>query len=313
MKPEILMMGKMMPHVMEALETSYHVHRYWETPDKAVLLSSIAPRVRAVATNGGIGLRGELMAALPKLELVAVYGVGLDAVDLVQAKERGIFVTTTPDVLTDDVADMALALMLAVSRQIVQYDAYVRSGEWSKKGEPTLTRKVSGKQVGILGMGRVGRALATRLSALSMKIAYLDIYRDIALTHEPIDTLIALAAMSDYLIVTAAGGAQTHKIVNTEVFAAMKPESYLINVSRGSIVDEQALVEALQSGKIAGAGLDVFYSEPNPNPALFTMPNVVLQPHMASGTLESRHAMGDLVIRNLEAHFAGKPLLTPLP
>jgi hydroxypyruvate reductase len=313
MKEELLMMGKMMPHIMETLATNYQVHRYWEAPDKAALLSSIAPRVRAVATNGGLGLRGELMAALPKLELVAVYGVGLDAVDLLQAKERGISVTTTPDVLTEDVADMALALMLAVSRQIVQYDAYVRSGDWSNKGEPPLTRKVSGKQVGILGMGRVGRALATRLSALSMKIAYLDIHRDIALTHEPIDTLITLAAMSDYLVVTAAGGAHTHKIVNAEVFAAMKPESYLINVSRGSIVDEEALVEALQQSKIAGAGLDVFYSEPNPNPALFAMPNVVLQPHMASGTLESRYAMGDLVIRNLEAHFAGKPLLTPIP
>ncbi len=312
MKPEVLMMGKMMPHVMEALEGAYQIHRYWETPDKAALLAQVGPAIRGVATNGAIGLKGELMSALPGLEVIAVYGVGLDAVDLVQAKSRGIPVTTTPDVLTADVADMAVALMLAVSRRIVQYDGYVRAGSWAQKGDPPLTRKVSEKRAGILGMGRVGRALAKRLGAMDMQISYLDVFQDPALPYRAVSNLQELAASNDYLIVTAAGGDGTRRMVNAEIFAAMPPDSFLINVSRGSIVDEEALVEALQQGTIAGAGLDVFYSEPNPLSALLQMPNVVLQPHMASGTLETRRAMGDLVIGNLKAHFSGQPLLTPV-
>lgn len=312
MKPEILIMGRMMPHVMEALESTYTAHRFWEASDKAALLSEVGPRIRGVATSGSIGLRTEVMAALPKLEVVAVYGVGLDAVDLPQAKLRSISVTTTPDVLTADVADMAVALLLAVSRRIVQYDGYVRAGEWPQKGEPPLTRKVSGKRAGILGMGRVGRALAKRLAAMDMEISYLDVFQDPSLPYRVVNSLQELASSNDYLIVAAAGGEGTRKLVNAEIFAAMPDDSFLINVSRGSILDEEALIAALQSGQIAGAGLDVFYSEPNPLPALLTMPNVVLQPHMASGTLETRRAMGDLVIGNLEAHFAGKPLLTPV-
>jgi D-3-phosphoglycerate dehydrogenase len=312
MKPDLLMMGKLMPHVMEALERAYQAHRYWEAPDKAALLSEVGPRIRGVATTGSIGLRTAAMAALPKLEIVSVYGVGLDAVDLAQAKARGIHVTTTPDVLTADVADMGVALLLAVSRRIVAYDAYVRAGEWPKKGEPPLTRKASGKRAGILGMGRVGRALAKRLAALDMGIAYFDVAQDPSLPYRAVGSLRELAASSDYLIITAAGGEATRKLVNSEIFALMPEDSFLINVSRGSIVDEEALVAALQQGQIAGAGLDVFYSEPNPHPALLEMPNVVLQPHMASGTLETRRAMGDLVIDNLAAHFAGQPLLTPV-
>lgn len=311
MKPEVLMIGKLMPQVIQALEEAYTAYRYWEAADKAALLAEVGPRIRGVATTGSQGLRAELMAALPKLEIVAVYGVGLDAVDLAQARARGIPVTTTPDVLTADVADMALALMLAVSRRIVLYDQYVRSGEW-QQGEPPLTRKVSGKKAGILGMGRVGRALAKRLAAMDMEIAYLDVYPDPNLPYRPADSLLELAQHSDYLIVTAAGGEGTRKLVNAEVFSAMGAEAFLINVARGSIVDEEALVEALQKGQIAGAGLDVFANEPNLPEALKAMPKVVLQPHMASGTLETRWAMGDLVIQNLAAHFAGQPLLTPV-
>lgn len=312
MKPELLMMGKMMPHVSEALGRSYQVHRYWEAADKAAFLEGTAPGVRGVATNGRIGLEGELMAALPKLEIVAVFGVGLDAVDLAQARARGIAVTTTPDVLTADVAEMALALMLAVSRRIAEYDNFVRSGEWPLRGEPALARRVSGKRAGILGLGRVGRALAKRLVAMDMEVAYLDVSHTSAPPYRAVGGLKELAGGSDYLIVTAAGGEDTRKLVNAEVLAAMPSDSYLINVSRGSIVDEEALVEALLQGRLAGAGLDVFYNEPHPHPALLAMPNVVVQPHMASGTVEARRAMGDLVIGNLAAHFAGKPLLTPV-
>jgi D-3-phosphoglycerate dehydrogenase len=311
MKPELLMMGKMMPHVMEALQGAYRVHRYWEAVDPSALLSEVSLRIRGVATNGGIGLGGEVMRALPNLEVVAIYGVGLDAVDLAQARDRGIKVTTTPDVLTSDVADMALMLMLSVSRRLLPNDAYVRAGEWVK-GEPPLTRRASGKRAGILGMGRVGRALAKRLAALDMGIAYFDVAQDPSLPYQAVGSLRELAVSSDYLIITAAGGEATRKLVNAEIFALMPEGSFLINVSRGSIVDEEALVAALQQGQIAGAGLDVFANEPHPHPALLSMTKVVLQPHMASGTIETRRAMGDLVIKNLEAHFAGKPLLTPV-
>jgi hydroxypyruvate reductase len=309
-KPEILMIGPMMPQVMTRLESSYQVHRYWEAADKAEFLAQCA-NVRGIATTGSLGASGEIISALPKLELICVYGVGVDAVDLAQAKTRGIPVTTTPDVLTADVADMALALLLAVSRNILPYDAYVRSGDWPNKGEPPLTRTLNGKRAGILGFGRVGKAVAKRLTAMDMTVSYLDPSPEPSMPYRTATTLVDLAKDSDVLIVTAAGGEKTRKLVNEKVLEALGNNGILINVSRGSIVDEDALVRALQNGKIAGAGLDVFANEPKVPEALTTMTNVVLQPHMASGTLETRTAMGELVIGNLEAHFAGQPLLTP--
>lgn len=311
MQPEILMVGPMLPQTMQSLEQTYTVHRLWEAPDKPALLAQVGPRIRGIATTGSVGARTEIMAALPRLEVIAVFGVGVDAVDLAQARARGIALSTTPEVLTEDVADLALALMLAVSRRIVQYDAYVRSGQWPKSGEPPLTHKVSRKKAGILGLGRVGKALAQRLAALDMEVSYYDLNPAPHLPYRQAASPLELAQHSDYFIVTAAGGAATRKLVNQEILQAIGPQGYLVNVSRGSIVDEEALVAALKSGALAGAGLDVFASEPHPDPALLEMENVVLQPHMASGTLETRTAMGQLVLANLAAHFAGKPLLTP--
>lgn len=309
MKPEILMVGPMMPQFSVALEHDYIVHRLWEAPDRDALLEKIGPNVKAIATNGTLGASGSLINALPNLEIIASYGVGVDAIDLSLAKKRGIPVTTTPDVLTEDVADMALALLLATARRIVVGDQYVRSGQWAT-GEMALTRRVNGKRVGILGLGRIGKALAKRLEALNMKISYSD-RKELDVPYASDRELVKMAGNVDFLVVTAAGGDATRKIVNLPVLEALGPNGILINVSRGSIVDEEALIHALKEGKLGGAGLDVFASEPNVPEELKSMPNVVLQPHHASGTIESRSAMGDLVVRNLEAHFAGKPLLTP--
>jgi lactate dehydrogenase-like 2-hydroxyacid dehydrogenase len=218
------------------------------------------------------------MAAMPRLGIVAVNGIGTDAVDLDYARSRGIRVTTTPDVLTDDVADLAMALLLATSRQLCVGDRYVRQGLWGKQGLP-LARKASGKKLGILGLGRIGRA---------------------------IPDLVELARWADILVVAASGGMQSRGIVNAAVLDALGPEGMLVNVARGSIVDEPALVAALEQKRLGAAGLDVFVDEPRVPEALWRMENVVLQPHRASATVETRLAMGELVLENLAAHFAGR-------
>jgi lactate dehydrogenase-like 2-hydroxyacid dehydrogenase len=309
MKHEILMVAPVLPACLAALGHQYAVHRLWEAPEPNAFLKKIGSNVRAIVTNGALGADGSLINALPNLEVIVSYGVGVDAIDLPLAKKRGIPVTTTPDVLTEDVADMALALLLVTSRRIVAGDQYVRSGQWGG-GEMALTRRVSGKAIGIFGLGRVGRALARRAEAMDMKISYTS-RQDLGLRYVFYPALAKLAADVDFLVITAAGGDSTRKVVNRPVLEALGPEGILINVARGSIVDEEALVRTLKEGKLGGAGLDVFANEPNVSEELRAMPNVALQPHHASGTIETRSAMGDLVIRNLEAHFAGKPLLTP--
>jgi D-3-phosphoglycerate dehydrogenase len=235
----------------------------------------------------------------------------VDAIDLPVAKTRGIPVTTTPDVLTSDVADMAVGLMIATSRRLVRGDKYVRNLEWGQKGEMPLTRRVTGKRAGIVGLGRVGKELAKRLSAFDMQISYTDLTEQADQPYTFISDLTELAQNSDFLIVTAAGGPASKKMVNQSVLEALGQTGTLINVSRGSIVDEDALVAALESGTLGAAGLDVFANEPHVPEALFKFDNVVLMPHHSSGTIESRTAMGELVVGNLEAHFSGKPLLTP--
>lgn len=313
MKPEILMIAPMMPQVMDALEHAYTVHRLWEASDSVEFVARVAANIRGVATNGSVGISGELINALPNLEIIACYGVGVDAIDLVKAKTRGIPVTTTPDVLTVDVADMAVGLMIATSRRLVRGDKYVRNLEWGQKGEMPLTTRVTGKKAGIVGLGRVGKALAKRLTAFDMQISYTDVAAQADQVFTFVADLTELARSSDFLIVTAAGGAASRKMVNQTVLEALGTKGTLINVSRGSIVDEEALVTALESGRLGAAGLDVFFNEPNVPEALFKFENVVLMPHHSSGTVESRSAMGDLIIGNLEAHFLGKQLLTQFP
>jgi lactate dehydrogenase-like 2-hydroxyacid dehydrogenase len=310
-KPEILMMGPYPAWDLEDLESNYKVHKLWEAADRAAFLSEVGGNVRAIATRGEIGASAELMKALPGLEIVSCYGVGTDAIDLSHAKANGIRVTNTPNVLTADVADIGVGLLLAVARQIPQADRYVRDGRWRNANMQLVTR-VHGKKVGIVGMGRIGVEVAKRLAAFDCPIAYFDINRRDDLPYTFVSDLIALAEQSEFLIVTLAGGASTQGIINADVLQALGRDGILINISRGSTVDEAALLDALERDVIKGAGLDVFWNEPNIDERFLTLENVVLQPHHASGTVETRQAMGKLVRDNLAAHFARQPLLTPV-
>jgi lactate dehydrogenase-like 2-hydroxyacid dehydrogenase len=312
MKPEILLIEPMMPPIEEALDAAYTVHRLFRAADRASFLDGVGSNVRAIVTGGASGASQALVAALPALEIIAINGIGTDAVDLDQARARGLRVTTTPDVLTDDVADLALGLLLAAARQMSLGDRFVRAGRWARREGLPLGRKVSGKRLGILGMGRVGRAIARRAEAFGLEIAYNDLraFEDLPYRHEP--DLAALARASDFLIVAAAGGPRSRGIVDAAVLDALGPEGILVNVARGSVVDEPALVAALVEGRLGGAGLDVFVAEPDVPEALWALDRVVLQPHQASATVETRIAMGELVLANLAAHFAGQEPVTPV-
>jgi lactate dehydrogenase-like 2-hydroxyacid dehydrogenase len=265
--------------------------------------------VRALATFGPAGADAKLMDTLPKLELISNFGVGVDAIDLAAAKERGIIVTNTPDVLNDCVADTAMALAVNVMRKFPQAESYLRTGAWAAKGGYPLTTSLGGKTMGILGLGRIGEAIAKRAEAFGMTIRYHN--RKKKDSAYPYDADAAtLAKNSDVLMVVTPGGAETDKLVNAKVLDALGPEGYLVNIARGSVVDEPVLLKYLQEKKIAGAGLDVFADEPRVPPAFFALDNAVLFPHVGSATMETRTAMGNLQVDNLLAHFAGKQVLT---
>ncbi|RUT99447.1 2-hydroxyacid dehydrogenase, partial [Mesorhizobium sp. M7A.T.Ca.TU.009.02.1.1] len=242
---------------------------------------------------------------------VSCYGVGTDAIDLAYARANGIRVTNTPDVLTEDVADIGVGLLLAVARKIPLADTYVRDGSWRKANMPLVTR-VCGKRLGIVGMGRVGAAVARRAAAFDCAVAYFDVRKRDELPYAFVSDLVELARQSEFMIVTLAGGDSTKHIINADVLAALGPDGIVINISRGSTVDETALLAALESSAIKGAGLDVFWNEPTIDERFLKLSNVVLQPHHASGTVETRKAMGQLVRDNLAAHFGGQTLLTPV-
>ncbi len=309
-KPHILQVGSYPEWDQMPLEAAYNVHRYFEAADPAAFLAQVGPGVQAIATRGDLGAPTSMIAACPNLKIVAVYGVGYDAVDLAQCRARGIAVTNTPGVLDGDCADLAVAMMLALTRNLVQAEAWVRDGTWSRQGFP-LQRRAWGKRAGILGMGRIGAEVATRLQGFGMQIAY-SARSAKPVPHDFIPDPVALAARSDFLFVTASATAETRHVVNAAVLAALGPQGALINISRAGNIDETALLNALESGRLGGAALDVFEGEPNLNPRFLALENVVLQPHHASGTYETRQAMGQLMRANLTAHFAGQPLLTPV-
>lgn len=310
-KPEILLAGPYPEWDMVDLTENYVVHKLYEASDRDAFIKDNGSEIRAIATRGELGASGELMQSLPKLEVVSVYGVGTDAVDLVHARENGIRVTNTPDVLSDDVADMAIGLLLSAARLIPRGDELVRSGMWGTKPMPLVTR-VSGKRVGVVGMGRIGQAIARRVSGFDCEVRYFSRNPQPQLPYHHERDLLALAAWSESLIVIVPGGDATKNIINAEVLKALGSDGILVNVSRGSTVDEEALIAALQQRTIKAAGLDVFYNEPHIDQRFLTLDNVVLQPHHGSGTVETRKAMGQLVRDNLSAHFAGQPLPTPV-
>ena len=310
-KPDILIVSKLPPFLMAPLQLAYTVHdRIHETD--AAAFSQAAPRIRAIAGGGESRVPRALMDQLPALEMISVMGVGYDGVDVTAALERRVPVTHTPGVLNEDVADLAIGLMLSVARRIPQADQYVRTGQWLN-GPMPLACKVSGARLGIVGLGRIGQAIADRARAFNMSIAYTARHQKPDAPYRYYASAQALASEVDFLVLVTPGGAGTRKLVNAGVLKALGPKGYLINVARGSVVDQSALVDALQKGLIAGAGLDVFEDEPNVPAALRAMKNVVLTPHMASATLQTRQAMADLASANLHAHFAGQPLLSPVP
>lgn len=310
-KPEILMIGPYPDWDMEPLEDAYRVHKLWESDDRDSVIDEHAENIRAIATRGELGAKADLMNRLPKLEIVSCYGVGTDAIDLGHTRANNIRVTNTPDVLTGDVADIGVALALAVARQISAGDAHVRSGGWTN-GNLALATRFSGRKVGIAGMGRIGQAVARRAAAFDCEIRYFARSRRDSLHWAFEPDLRALAEWSDFLFVALSGGPSTSAIISAEVLEALGPEGFFINIARGSMVDEPALLRALEMRAIRGAGLDVFLDEPNIDGRFASLDNVVLYPHHGSGTVETRRAMGKLVRDNLAAHFAGQPLLTPV-
>ena len=311
-KPEVLELIDVHPGTTARLDQAYALHRLWQAGDQKDFVAEVAPRVRAAVTNGIVGLKGDLIEALPALEIIGVFGVGVDAVDLAAARAKGVRVTNTPDVLTEGVAELALALLLAVARRIPFNDRFVRAGRWPLEGDPALASSLAGRRLGIVGLGRIGRRVAELAEAFGMAICYTGPRRKDDVAWRYYDDLLAMARDVDCLMVTCKGGAETAGLIDRKVIEAVGPEGWLINISRGSVVDEPALVEALVSGRLGAAGLDVFAREPRVPEALLGLDNVVFQPHQGSASEETRAAMGRLVLDNLEAHFAGRLLLTPV-
>ncbi len=311
MKSDLLVMGPMFPATLAVLDAAYATHKVWLAPERAAFLETVKDRIRAAATTGSRGMDAATMDALPNLEVIAHFGVGVDSIDVDAARERGIAITNTPDVLTEDVADITLALLLATVRRVAEGDRYVRARLWPK-GPMHLTDSVQyGKTVGIVGLGRIGKAIAKRCEAFNLKVAYQGRSRQSDVAYDYYADPVALAKASDILVAACPGGEATRGIISKAVIDALGPAGVFVNIARGSVVDEPALLSALVEGRLGGAGLDVFADEPRVPEAYFGLDNVVLQPHVASATIPTRTAMGQLVIDNLAAFFAGSPLKTP--
>jgi len=309
MKPDLIFTGKGHAGTQATLEAEFSVHKLFEAKDQAAFLKACSPKVRGIASFGHLAVNGALMDALPKLEIIANFGVGVDQINLDDAKARKIIVTNTPDVLNECVADTAIALILNTVRRFPQSEQHLRAGKWAASGPYPLTASIGGKVLGILGLGRIGEAIARRAMACGMTIRYHN--RNKKSVPYPYDPdPVTLAKNSDVLMVVTPGGPETRNLVNARVLDAVGPQGYVCNIARGSVIDEPVLLRYLQEKKIAGAGLDVFVDEPRVPPAFFTLENAVLFPHVGSATVETRKAMGDLQIENLRLHFSGKPVKT---
>lgn len=310
MPVEILQLTPVISAIDEELHRKYSVGRWYDMLDRERWLDQHSASIKAVVTGGHLGISNEMLQRLPSLGMIAIAGVGYDKIDLAVVRGRDIQVTNTPDVLTDDVADLAVGLTIAAMRRIALADRYVRDGRWAA-AEMDLTTKVSGRRYGIVGFGRIGQAVARRLEGFGGSIAYTSrTKKSVGYAFHP--TVLELAGASDVLIVTVAGGPTTHNLIGREILDALGPTGFLVNVARGSIVNEPELVDALQDGRLGGAGLDVFAEEPQVSAALMAMPNVTLTPHIGSATVDARMAMAQLMLDNLDAFYSGKSLLTPV-
>lgn len=312
MKPRLLQIGRLLPSLEKTLLDEFDTHSLWRETDPSAYLKAHGKEFVGVVTSAKFGADAALMAALPALKVIANFGVGYETIDVNAAKNHGVAVSNTPDVLTDCVADIAWGLMLDVARGLSAADRFVRRGNWPRENFPLMTR-VSGKRLGILGLGRIGGAIAKRGAGFDMQVRYHN-RRPVANSAYGYEaSLVELARWCDFLVIASAGGASTRRLVSADVIAALGEKGYLINISRGSVVDEPALIEALINKRLAGAGLDVFEDEPNVPTALFAFDNVVLLPHVASATKETRQGMADLVLANLRRFFKDGKLVTPVP
>lgn len=312
MKPRVIQIGRLQASTEAALAQEFDLHALWREADAAAFLAREGKSFAGMATSAKFGADAKLMDALPALRVISNFGVGYETIDVEAAKKRNIVVANTPDVLTDCVADLAIGLTIDVARGLSAAERFVRRGDWLKAQFPLQTR-VSGKKLGILGLGRIGGAIAKRATGFDMEIRYHNRRPAEGVPYTHVPSLVDLARWADFLIVAAAGGAQTRGLVSAQVIEALGEKGFLVNVARGSVIDEPALVRALSERKIAGAALDVFVDEPNVPAALMELDNVVLLPHIASGTHETRAAMGNLVVENLRSFFATGRVVTPVP
>ena len=311
-EPRLLQIGGITDRMRDALAGAFAVDVLFDAQDRSGYLREHGPDVVAILTNGHDGVPEDVAAACTGLKVVSSYGVGYDAIDAEGMAERGILVAYTPDVLNDEVANTFVMLWLAVSRALIPADRHARSGDWERDGSFRLTRSVQGRRVGILGLGRIGQTIADRCAAFDAEVHYHSRSRkDVPYAYH--ESPAALAGAVEVLVAITPGGPETHHLVDAEVLRALGPEGLFFNVARGSVVDEDALVAALRDGTIAGAGLDVFEAEPRIPDALKTMENVVLTPHVASATHETRRAMGDLVVENLTRWLRDGTVRTPVP
>ncbi len=314
-KPVLLNTGPMMPLIEKGIARDFEVHRLHEAGDHATLLRKIGPSVRAICTGSHTGVRTDeaMMALCPGLKIIGNFGVGYDTIDIPAAAKRGVVITNTPDVLTEEVADTTLGLLLATVREFYDAEKWLRDGRWPKEAEYRLTASLRDRKVGIAGFGRIGKAIARRLEAFGLPVSYFGRKPQAGVGNRYYDDLVAMARDIDTLILVIPGGPATANLVNAAVLDALGPHGVLINMARGSVVDEAALIAALKGRKILRAGLDVYVGEPNINPAFLELDNVTLLPHVGSASNYTRDAMGQLVVDNLAAFAAGKPPKTPVP
>ncbi|OSP55926.1 2-hydroxyacid dehydrogenase [Pseudoruegeria sp. SK021] len=310
-KPDVMLLASQRPNAMAQLEANFTLHRWDLAEDKAAILAEHGATCTAIATHGHAPVDRAMVAAMPNLKLVSCSSAGFDTFDVTALAERGVALTNTSSALCDDVADTAIMLLLGARRGLVPGDAYVRSGSWGREGMFPLQRSLKGRTLGIVGMGTIGQAIAHRGAAMGQTVRYWNRRpKDLPWAFEP--DLITLARDSDNLVVIVAGGEGTRNLIDASVMDALGPDGLLINVARGSVIDEPAMIAALSEGRLGAAALDVFENEPNPDPRLTALPNVTLYPHHASGTVETRDAMAQLLVDNLGAFFAGQPLLSPV-
>ena len=308
----VLIIGALLPSLQEAVETHFDATRFWELPDQATWLAQNGERIKAIVTSGALGASSEVIAKLPKLEAIFSFGVGYDSIAVDAARDRGIVVTNTPEVLDDCVADTAMALTLDVMRRYSEADRFLRAGQWPK-GKFPLASKIGNKKIGIVGLGNIGEAIAKRATAFDMQVLYHNRKPKAGVAYQYYADLDAMITDCDVLVLAVPGGKSTEGLIDAKRLGLLGSKGFLVNIARGSVVDQAALIDALREGRIAGAGLDVYEDEPNVPQALIEMDNVVLLPHLASGTHETRQAMGDLVWSNIQGYYHNdRKVLTPI-